>query len=79
MYLLLNFCSPFERTANENDQIFNAIKKFEVMSNQFPSNVLKELCVVAQLDSWKEAELTGSHIFTHSASVDRVKFQGLKF
>lgn len=55
----MNYFRPFERSASENDQIFNAIKHFDVVSCQFPENVLKELCVVAQLDAWKETELTG--------------------
>ena len=51
-------CSPFERTAAENEQIYGALKHFEVLAGQVPANVLKELCVVAQLDVWKEQDLT---------------------
>ena len=49
---------PFERTAAENDQIHGALKHFDVLAGQVPANVLKELCVVAQLDVWKEQDLT---------------------
>ena len=49
---------PFQRTAVENDQIFNILKHFPAIAEQCSSDVLRELCVMAHLDIWKEKEVT---------------------
>ena len=61
--MLNMFSRPFERSAFENDQIYSAAKSFDVLSGQVAPNVLKELCVVAQLDVWKEEDLTSKEGF----------------
>ena len=54
---LINF-RPFERTAAENDQIYSIVHWYPDLSCQVEPLVLKELCVVAQLEVWKEANIT---------------------
>ncbi|KAK2164336.1 hypothetical protein LSH36_65g00001 [Paralvinella palmiformis] len=49
---------PFERTAQEAEQVYEAVKHFDILSSQMSPQVLKELCVVAQIDSWKDADIT---------------------
>ena len=61
--MLNMFSRPFERSAFENDQIYSAAKSFDVLSGQVAPNVLKELSVVAQLDVWKEEDLTSKEGF----------------
>ncbi len=50
---------PFERTAPENDKLLNCVKHFPELANQVSGAVLKELCVMAYLDVWKESQVTG--------------------
>ncbi|XP_076449075.1 cyclic nucleotide-binding domain-containing protein 1-like [Babylonia areolata] len=49
---------PFERTASDNDRIFSILKTFTFFADNISNNVLKELCVVAQLEVWKEQDFT---------------------
>ncbi|KAI0212923.1 Cyclic nucleotide-binding domain-containing protein 1 [Lamellibrachia satsuma] len=49
---------PFERTAGENDQIYSIVHRFAELCCQVEPLVLKELCVVAQLEVWKEDNIT---------------------
>ncbi|KAK7481666.1 hypothetical protein BaRGS_00027039 [Batillaria attramentaria] len=49
---------PFERTATDNDKIFSILKTFHFFADNISNSVLKELCVVAQLESWKETDFT---------------------
>ena len=55
------FSRPFERTAADNDKIFSILKTFEFFADNISNNVLKELCVVAQLETWKEQDFTGMY------------------
>ncbi|XP_064640814.1 cyclic nucleotide-binding domain-containing protein 1-like [Lineus longissimus] len=48
----------FERNANENDTIYQILKTFPLIHDHIPDNVLRELCVIAQLDVWKEPGIT---------------------
>ena len=60
---------PFERTASENDEIFKAAQQFDQLTCQVDDTVLKELCVVAQLDVWKEQDITCEyclHAYIHT-------------
>ncbi|KAL8559432.1 hypothetical protein ACOMHN_045229 [Nucella lapillus] len=49
---------PFERTATDNDRIFSILKTFDFFVDNISNTVLKELCVVAQLDVWREQDFT---------------------
>ncbi|XP_046366991.1 cyclic nucleotide-binding domain-containing protein 1-like [Haliotis rufescens] len=49
---------PFERTAVDNDRVFSILRTFPFFAQCVPLNVLKELCVVAQLEIWKEDNFT---------------------
>ena len=51
--------SPFQRTATDNDKIYNIVKNFPAIAGQVSPKVLKELCVVAVLESWKDTGITG--------------------
>lgn len=46
---------PFERTASDNDKMFSILRTFDFFRDKFPPAVLKELCVVAVCEQWKEA------------------------
>ncbi|CAH1780517.1 unnamed protein product [Owenia fusiformis] len=48
----------FQRTAAENNQIYKILRTFRLLSTQVSDNVLKELCVVATIDTWKEQDFT---------------------
>jgi hypothetical protein len=50
---------PFERTATDNDKIFSILKTFDFFADNVPNTILKELCVVATLETWKEQDFTG--------------------
>ena len=52
--------SPFERTATDNEELYSHLKHIPCLANQVPANVLKELCVVAYMDQWKEPHVTGN-------------------
>jgi hypothetical protein len=56
------FFRPFERTAADNDKIFSIFKTFDFFKENMPDNILKELCVVALLEQWKEQNFTGKVI-----------------
>ncbi|KAF6022128.1 CNBD1 [Bugula neritina] len=45
---------PFQRTAEDIKIMYKALKTFTNFSSMITNKVLKELCYVAQLDSWKE-------------------------
>lgn len=45
---------PFERTASENDKMFSILKTMDFFHDKFPPSVLKELCVVAVCEQWKD-------------------------
>jgi len=65
---------PFERTASENDKIFTILQTFEFFAENVDSAVLKELCVVAQLEAWKDEEFsvygkTGVHLILKGSVV----------
>nr|XP_006812146.1 PREDICTED: uncharacterized protein LOC100378053 [Saccoglossus kowalevskii] len=49
---------PFERTAAENDTVFNHLKSFPEISEQLLDKELKELSTVTQLEIWKDEEYT---------------------
>lgn len=49
---------PFARTAADNDKIFSILKTFTFFADNISNNLLKELCVVAQLEIWKEQAFT---------------------
>ncbi|ELU02692.1 hypothetical protein CAPTEDRAFT_223430 [Capitella teleta] len=77
---------PFERTATENDEILKAAKRFELLSCQADISVLKELCVVAQIEVWKEPDITmfgntGFHLILKGSVVPQslpfIKIKGL--
>lgn len=58
---------PFERTAAENDKIFTILQTFEFFRDNVEGAILKELCVVAQLEAWKDPDFsvygkTGVHL-----------------
>ena len=55
---VINFFRPFERTAGENDKIYSIVHRFAKLCCQVEPLVLKELCVVAQLEVWKEDNIT---------------------
>ena len=71
---MLNF-RPFERTAAENDQIYSIVHWYPDLSCQVEPLVLKELCVVAQLEVWKEANIT----CTSSSNTYRVITADVKY
>lgn len=49
---------PFQRTATDNDKIYNILRTFDFFKDHIPANVLKELCVVAVHEAWKEPDFT---------------------
>ncbi|KAL3858580.1 hypothetical protein ACJMK2_008854 [Sinanodonta woodiana] len=49
---------PFERTADDNDKMFNILQTFPFFKENIPENVLKELCVIAVLETWKDQSFT---------------------
>ncbi|KAK7114445.1 cyclic nucleotide-binding domain-containing protein 1-like [Littorina saxatilis] len=49
---------PFERSATDNDRIFSILKTFDFFVDNISNSVLKELCVVAHLETWKEQNFT---------------------
>ncbi|KAK3085643.1 hypothetical protein FSP39_006527 [Pinctada imbricata] len=49
---------PFERTATENDKVCSILKTFDFFKEKIDGNVLKELCVVAVLEQWKDPGFT---------------------
>ncbi|XP_050395802.1 cyclic nucleotide-binding domain-containing protein 1 isoform X1 [Patella vulgata] len=58
---------PFERMSAENDKICSVLKNIPYFSENLTPNVLKELCVVAQLEVWKDSDFavfgnTGLHL-----------------
>ena len=55
---------PFERTSAENEQIYKAVKKGSPLGGQVTARILKELCVMAQLDHWREEDTTGLCMFS---------------
>ena len=52
---------PFQRTAADNDKIFNILRTFDFFKEHIPANVLKELCVVALHEAWKEPDFTSKY------------------
>ncbi len=62
--------SPFERSTEENDQIYRAVRQFSELSGQVKPAVLKELSAVAQLDSWKDPDITGISRFLKNLEND---------
>jgi len=65
---------PFERTAAENDRIFTILQTFDFFRENVEQSILKELCVVAQLETWKEADFsvygkTGVHMILKGSVV----------
>ncbi|XP_041376775.1 cyclic nucleotide-binding domain-containing protein 1-like [Gigantopelta aegis] len=49
---------PFERSLFDNDRIFSILKNFPFFAQCVPANVLKELCVIAQIEIWNEVDFT---------------------
>ncbi|VDI41155.1 cyclic nucleotide-binding domain-containing protein 1-like [Mytilus galloprovincialis] len=49
---------PFERTASDNDKMFSIFKTFRFFNDNVPDNILKELCVVALFEQWKDTDFT---------------------
>ncbi|XP_070576009.1 cyclic nucleotide-binding domain-containing protein 1-like [Ptychodera flava] len=49
---------PFERTAAENELVFNHLKSFPELADQLTDKELKELSTVAQIDIWKDEDYT---------------------
>lgn len=65
---------PFERTAGENDKIFTILQTFDFFRENVEQAVLKELCVVAQMESWKDVDFsvygkTGVHMILKGSVV----------
>jgi len=65
---------PFERTAGENDKIFSILQTFDFFRENVDQSVLKELCVVAQMESWKDEDFsvygkTGVHLILKGSVV----------
>lgn len=61
---------PFQRTASDNDKIFNILRTFSFFKEYIPDNILKELCVVAVHETWKDPDFTifgntGLHMVLH--------------
>lgn len=57
--MLYAYCRPFQRTAEDIKIMYKALKTFTNFSSMITNKVLKELCYVAQLDSWKEDNFPG--------------------
>ena len=49
---------PFERTVLDNEEIQKGLELIPALTSQVSPHVLKELCVVAQLDVWKDENVT---------------------
>ncbi|XP_060566986.1 cyclic nucleotide-binding domain-containing protein 1-like isoform X1 [Ruditapes philippinarum] len=49
---------PFQRTASDNDEIFNILRTISFFKENVPEHILKELCVVAVHETWKDPEFT---------------------
>ncbi|XP_074644693.1 cyclic nucleotide-binding domain-containing protein 1-like [Tubulanus polymorphus] len=49
---------PFDRNVSENHTLFNILKSYPMLSKQVNDDQLKELCMVAQLETWKTPEFT---------------------
>ncbi|XP_052817236.1 cyclic nucleotide-binding domain-containing protein 1-like isoform X2 [Mya arenaria] len=49
---------PFQRTAADNDRLFNILRTFSYFKQHIPDHVLKELCVVAVHETWKDPDFT---------------------
>ena len=49
---------PFQRTAADNDKLFTILRTFPYFQEHIPEPVLKELCVVAVNEIWKDPEFT---------------------
>ncbi|ESO98196.1 hypothetical protein LOTGIDRAFT_231321 [Lottia gigantea] len=47
---------PFERSATEIDKMRSILKTIPFFADNIPDSVIKELCVVAQLEVWKESD-----------------------
>lgn len=65
---------PFQRTASDNEKLFNILRTFSFFKQNIPENVLKELCVVAVHETWKDPEFTifgntGLHMVLHGTVV----------
>lgn len=61
---------PFQRTASDNDRIFNILRTFPFFKENIPDHILKELCVVALHEIWKDPDFTifgntGLHMVLH--------------
>lgn len=76
---------PFQRTAADNDKLFNILRTFPFFRDHIPNHVLKELCVVALNETWKDPDFTSkfnwcyinidvNSIFTLSAEKKNVYF-----
>jgi hypothetical protein len=52
------FFRPFQRTASDNDEIFNILRTISFFKENVPEHILKELCVVAVHETWKDPEFT---------------------
>ena len=55
---------PFERTAADNGQIEACLEMIPKLTSQVSADVLKELCVVSQLDVWKDDCVTSKSMLT---------------
>ncbi|XP_077982622.1 cyclic nucleotide-binding domain-containing protein 1-like [Glandiceps talaboti] len=49
---------PFERTAAENELVYNHLKSFPELADQLTDKELKELSTVAQIEIWKDEDFT---------------------
>ncbi|GFO25352.1 cyclic nucleotide-binding domain-containing protein 1 [Plakobranchus ocellatus] len=49
---------PFERTAADNDKVYSILLTFPFFKDNVDPAVLKELCVVAQLETWKDTDFS---------------------
>lgn len=61
---------PFQRSASDNDKIFNILRTFPFFKESIPDNILKELCVVSVHETWKDPDFTifgntGLHMVLH--------------
>uniref|UniRef100_A0A2C9MAN1 Cyclic nucleotide-binding domain-containing protein n=1 Tax=Biomphalaria glabrata TaxID=6526 RepID=A0A2C9MAN1_BIOGL len=67
---------PFERTATENDLIFSNLQNFDFFKNNIEPDVLKELSVLAQLETWPDDDFvvygkTGIHMVLKGSVVPK--------